>query len=90
MKHFREFRVPRARVTPEVAQAFEAILVSLRNLDKAIEAQGNAFLEQNTDIDKERQQLQSELEGLRTIPRKPTAQTTTTPVSTGTPYSSEI
>jgi len=36
-KRIQEFSVPRERVPPEVARAFQDILVSLRNLDQAID-----------------------------------------------------
>ncbi len=37
-KCIQEFVVPRERVTPEVARVFQSILVSLRNLERKIQA----------------------------------------------------
>lgn len=60
-KCIREFVVPRERVTPEVARAFQSILLSLQNLEKkyqAMQADLNKLGNAVADMDKRSQKLE--------------------------------
>ena len=67
-KRIKEFSVPRERVSPEVVRAFQDILVSLQNLDRAIDPED---AEDVAAIRTAVESLEKRIRRVEATPRKP-------------------
>lgn len=73
MKRIKEFAVPRGRVPTEVSRAFQLILISLRNLDQAIDPEDSEAIRTAVDdLERRFQRIESASGRQEVVVRKST------------------